>query len=312
MDPIACGVSPSLRCLIIELMLDLAKTPRAWVATAYFEHSSRRLAQIAKLIGRDEDVERLTAYADGARAAWQRAYMGDPVLLEPDAQATYVRALEFDLMPEARREQTAERLVQRIREREDHLGTGFLSTGFLLKQLSENGYGEVALDLLLQEDAPSWLNQVQRGATTIWETWTGVGENGEPVASYNHYSLGGAARWLYEHLAGIRLASPGWRNLIVEPLVNSRITHVAAATGTPFGEVASEWTYSDGTVVLDVTIPAGATAEVGLLGATAGSATLDGQPVLEAAQTDNGIRVPVGSGAYRFTWEPAAEPALIG
>ncbi|MFE4834849.1 family 78 glycoside hydrolase catalytic domain [Arthrobacter sp. NPDC056691] len=296
---------------LIEMISDLASTPRAWVATAYFEHSSRRLAQIAKLLGRDEDVKHFTEYADGARAAWQRTYMADQGLLEPDAQATYVRALEFELVPETRRAQTAERLVQRIREHDNHLGTGFLSTGFLLKQLSDNGYGDVALDVLLQEDAPSWLNQVQRGATTIWETWTGVDANGQPTASYNHYSPGGSARWLYEHLAGIRLAAPGWRHVIVEPLINSRITHVAAATGTPFGEIASEWTYSDGTVVFDVTIPAGVTAEVGLLGATAGSAALDGQPVLEAAETDTGVRVPVGSGTYRFTWAPADIPALV-
>lgn len=296
---------------LIELMRDLAATPRAWVATAYFEHSSRVLAQIAKLIGRNEDVGRFTGYADGARAAWQRAYMGDQGLLEPDAQATYVRALEFDLVPEARRELTLERLVQRIRERDNHLGTGFLSTGFLLKQLSENGYGDVALDILLQEDAPSWLNQVQRGATTIWETWTGVDANGAPMASYNHYSLGGSARWLYEHLAGIRAASPGWRSLVVEPLINARFTHVTAATSTPFGEVTSEWTYADGSVVLDVTIPAGVTAQVGLLGATTDSATVDGQAVLEAAVTEQGIRVPVGSGTYRFTWEPVNISAFV-
>lgn len=287
-----------------SLIGDLTEHSRSWVATAYFEHSSRVVAQIASILGRDADAAHFAEYADGARAAWQSAYMGDAGRLEPDAQATYVRALEFDLVPRDRRAATLERLVERIRNRDTHLATGFLSTGFLLRQLSQNGAGDVALDLLLQESAPSWLGQVVRGATTVWETWTGHDDKGSPMLSHNHYSLGGSVRWLYENLAGMRPVEPGWRRFEVDPLITARIGAVAASTGTPFGEASVQWQLDGRHVTLSVVVPAGAEADVVLAGADLSTAEHNGVPV----PVDTDMRVPriaVGSGRHEFSWQTA-------
>jgi alpha-L-rhamnosidase len=286
----------------MELLADLIAHPRSSVATAYFAHSSHVLAEIARLLGRAADATHFEGYAQGARHAWQREFMKDPLLLQPDAQATYVRALEFDLVTSGRRAQTAQRLVDRIRDRGNHLGTGFLSTSFLLEQLTKSGYGDVALDLLLQESVPSWLGQVVRGATTVWESWAGYDEQGKAVLSHNHYSLGASARWLYESLAGIRAASPGWRNITVDPLINTRIPRVAAAVGTPFGEVSVAWELANGEVTLDVRIPPGATARVRLDGASPDTATQDDAPISNVTADNRGLYVRIGSGRYWFSW----------
>lgn len=42
-------------------------------------------------------------------------------------------------------------------------------------------YGHRLHMLLLQDTAPSWLYEVKQGATTVWETWTGIDTNGHPV-----------------------------------------------------------------------------------------------------------------------------------
>lgn len=299
---------------MMGLLGELMAHPRAWVATAYFEHSSRLLAEIATLIGRPEDVAHFVEYADGARETWQRHYLKEGDLLEPDAQATYVRALEFGLLPEERRAGAVRRLVERIRDRGTHLGTGFLSTGFLLGQLSENGADDVALDLLLQDSVPSWLGQVKAGATTVWETWTGYTEEGRAMMSHNHYSLGASARWLYERLAGIRSDAPGWRTFTVDPLLNHRIDRVSASTGTPFGRVAVSWSLSGDRAEAAVTVPAGTEAHLRLRGATVGSVTVNGSPLgatgLEVAESDGAVVVHVGSGEYKVVWS-AAEDMIV-
>jgi alpha-L-rhamnosidase len=282
---------------LMGLMADLHARPRAWVATAYFERSSRTLSQIASLLGRDGDAARFLDYAEGALEAWRRHYLGAEGKLIPDAQATYVRALEFSLVPDELRAPAAQRLVERIRERDTHLGTGFLSTGFLLGQLSDNGADDVALDLMLQQSAPSWLGQVVSGATTIWETWTGADAEGRPALSHNHYSLGASARWLYERLAGIRAGSPGWRTITVDPLLNRRVPRVAASTRTPFGDVAIEWNLVDDRAEATVDVPPGATATMRLRGVTAGTATLDG-----AAASLDGDILTFGSGRRHVAW----------
>lgn len=288
----------------MQLMVELTTTPRAWVATAYFEHSSRLLAAVALLLGHTQDASRFLDYADGALDAWRTEYMSDAQLLVPDAQATYVRALEFDLVPDDRRAQTADRLVQRIRERDNHLATGFLSTGFLLGQLSATGHGDVALDLLLQDTPPSWLGQLARGATTVWETWTGYDEAGRATASHNHYSLGASVRWLYSGLAGLRRAAPGWTRITVEPFLNDRIPWVSASTGTPFGPVAVEWSVQGSAVRLAVSLPPGTVADVRLEGATPGDLDGDATGAGERlVRTDeDGVWVTLGSGDHEFRW----------
>lgn len=87
-----------------------------------------------------------------------------------------------------------------------HLNTGFLSTPFLCKVLSEHGYADTAYRLLLQDICPGWLYAVKKGATTIWETWDGVREDGTVHDSLNHYSYGAVVGWLFDSVCGIRVS----------------------------------------------------------------------------------------------------------
>jgi Bacterial alpha-L-rhamnosidase 6 hairpin glycosidase domain len=74
------------------------------------------------------------------------------------------RALAFGLLPDGPRTQVADDLVVLIRAADTHLGTGFLSTPFLLPVLAD-----VAYELLLRDDEPSWLHMTEVGTTTVWE-----------------------------------------------------------------------------------------------------------------------------------------------
>ena len=94
------------------------------------------------------------------------------------------------------------------KENGNRLKTGFVGTPYLLHMLSENGYADVAYSLLLQEEFPSWLYSVNRGATTIWEHWDGIKPDGtfwrESMNSFNHYAYGAVCDWLYGAAAGIK------------------------------------------------------------------------------------------------------------
>ena len=106
------------------------------------------------------------------------------------------------------RDAAATRLVELIRSADTHLRTGFLSTGDLLPVLSDTGHADVAYELLFQRTAPSWLNMIDRGATTIWEDWEGIDDSGAAHESLNHYSKGAVIRFLHTHTLGLRQA-PG-------------------------------------------------------------------------------------------------------
>ncbi|WTW98335.1 glycoside hydrolase family 78 protein [Streptomycetaceae bacterium NBC_01309] len=241
------------------------------VATAYLYRSASLLSRISDLTGHGDDAHRYAQLADSALRAWRAEFIADDGALTPGTQATYVRALAFGLVPDDLRAATAERLVALIRAEGTHVGTGFLATPYLLPVLADTGHLDVAYELLFQDSEPSWLTMVDRGATTIWEHWNGIDENGVPHASLNHYSKGAVVSFLHTRVAGIRPpADPdprtaGYRRFEIAPLPGSGLSFAEAELQSPYGVIASAWRIDeDGTFILDVTVPPNTEAEVRL------------------------------------------------
>jgi len=232
------------------------------VATAFFAHSAGLMARIAALLGREDDADRYAGLAAEVRAAWQAEYLDDDGRLTPDTQANHVRALAFDLVPGELRVAVADRLVELIRKADTHLGTGFLSTPDLLPVLADTGHLDVAYELLLQDSEPSWLVMVDRGATTVWERWDGVSEDGVPHESLNHYSKGAVISFLHRYTAGIELIQPAYRHFRIRPRPGGGLTSAEAMHESPYGRIESAWHLGGDTFSLRVVVPAGTEAEV--------------------------------------------------
>ncbi|HEY3684407.1 MAG TPA: family 78 glycoside hydrolase catalytic domain [Streptosporangiaceae bacterium] len=284
-------------------------------ATAFYAWSSGLLAQAAAVLGRNTDSARYADLSARVKEAWMAEFAGTDARLRPDRQATYVRALAFDLVPAELRPAIAGRLVELIRSAGTHLDTGFLSTPLLCHVLTETGHVDVAYDLLEQDTAPSWLYSVTKGATTIWETWQGIEASGKPVASLNHYAFGAVGRWLYEVVGGIRLDPevPAYRHAVIHPQPGGHLTSARAGLDSPYGEIVSAWEREDARLRLSVILPPNTTATVHLEGARLDSVREAGAGLVSmvglhgAVQEDTAAVLEVGSGSYEFTW-PAAPP----
>ena len=234
------------------------------VGTAYLHRSAALAASIGDLLGHHDEAARFRALAANALQAWRAEYIGPDGSLTPDTQATHVRALAFDLVPAELRVQTATRLVELVRHAGTHLGTGFLATPFLLPVLADAGHLDVAYELLLQRTPPSWLAMVERGATTVWESWEGIDASGKAHDSLNHYSKGAVVSFLHRYVAGIRMADgyPGYRRFRVAPEPGGRLHWAQAVHDAPYGRIGSSWRLDDERFVLTVTVPPGTEAEV--------------------------------------------------
>lgn len=232
----------------------------AVVATAYFAHSAGLLAQMATIVGEREDATRYQQLAENVATAWRAAFVrAGGSRIGEDKQDDYVRGLAFDLLLPEQRPAAVARLVELITAAGDHLGTGFLSTPMLLPTLVTAGHADVAYGLLMQMTVPSWLGQIERGATTIWETWEGHDKHGKPLASHNHYAFGSVAQFLQEHVAGLAPQEPGYRTIRFAPAVGGGITSASVSVETPYGRAYSGWVLLEGSVTLKVTVPPGAT-----------------------------------------------------
>ncbi|AQX78781.1 hypothetical protein BWO91_01100 [Plantibacter flavus] len=90
---------------------------------------------------------------------------------------------------------------------------------------------------MLQTENPSWLSPVTKGATTIWERWDSLLEDGSvnpgEMTSFNHYALGAVADWLHRTVAGLAPAAPGYRELRIAPRPIDGLDHAKPDMSRP-------------------------------------------------------------------------------
>ena len=239
-----------------------AAADKSDVATAYFAHSTRTAARVARRLGRDDEAARYETLSAAVADAWRTEFLTAGGELGPENQANLVRALAFGLVPDELRERTAGRLVALIRDNGTHLATGFLATPDLLPVLADTGHLDVAYDLLFQDTPPSWMTMIDRGATTMWERWEGIDGDGVPHASLNHYSKGAVIGFLHRYVAGLQRLEPTWRRFKVRPRPGRGITWAEAEHDSPHGRLAASWRIEGDVLKMSVTVPPGCTAEV--------------------------------------------------
>lgn len=249
----------------------LAKADFAITATAYFARSAATMASIAAVLGRQADAARYGELAEQVKAAWQAEFVTTDGLVEGARQADHVRALVFDLAPAGHRQLIADRLAEQVRAAGTHLGTGFLATPFLLPVLADHGHSSLAYELLFQRTPPSWMAMLDRGATTVWEEWEGLADDGSARASLNHYSKGAVISFLHQHVAGLRFepTAPACERVRVAPVLGGGITWAEASHESPHGLIRSAWQLADGQLHLTVDVPPCTTATVELPDGTA-------------------------------------------
>ena len=179
-----------------------------------------------------------------------------------------VLALHFDLVENDKRGIVTSQLVDLIKERDTHLSTGFIGTPYLLHSLSDNNELELAYELLLKQDYPSWLYPITLGATTIWEHWDGIKADGSfwdtNMNSYNHYAYGSVGRWLYDVIGGLQIdiSRPGYKHFIIAPKMGGGISYAKVTHITPFGEIKSAWRMTENKFFINVQIPCDTTATI--------------------------------------------------
>jgi len=284
--------------------------PKGYVATPFWAHSAELTARTARILGHDDEAAGFEALAREVKEAYLRQYVRADGRIRPSRQGAYVLALAFDMVPEPMRPRLAGHLADLVRANGCHLDTGFLSTVHLCDVLCRFGHEALAFALLEQETLPSWLYQVRRGATTIWETWDVVRADGRlrKGLSLNHYAFGAVGDWLYRHVAGVGPSAegPGFRHVRIAPHPGGSLTHARARLRSPYGEVSSSWRIESGHLELEVVVPPNATASVRLPGARLGEVREGGAPLAEAEavstsrQSGDDVELEIGSGRYAF------------
>lgn len=227
--------------------------PKQEEATAFLYYSMTLLTEMLQVMGKKEEAAECEEIARGAKEAY-RYYFVEEHDIVSKRQAKLVRPLAFGLLDEQTRRNVAKRLKQVAEEREYTIGTGFLSTPYILPVLAENGYLEDAYRVLENTKEPGWLAMVEQGATTVWENYNGYSKEGHPLkTSYNHYSPGAVCSFLFSHVAGIQLM--GENAFLVKPMPGGTLKYAKAKWLSAYGEVICSWERQEGGCRYKVRIP---------------------------------------------------------
>lgn len=294
----------------------IGATPVALVATAYYAYSTRIVRDAARALGHEEEAQAFDELYQGVIQAFRDEFITKNGRIAAPTQTAHILALVFDLVDEEVRTRVAKDLNEMILDNDYHLSTGFVGTPYLCFALSNNGYHETAVKLLLQESYPGWLYSVSKGATTIWEHWDSIKSDGsfwsDDMNSFNHYAYGAIGDWMYRKIAGLDMNTsvPAFKCIHIEPMFGmNSLTYAKAAHISLYGRIESGWQVNKGQIQVKVRIPANTTAEVILTGAAIGSLKEGGisldisipgiQAISNVAQ---GVSVLLGSGDYTFTY----------
>ena len=234
-----------------------------YIGSMYYFRSLEMTGEIAERLGKKQDAEYYFGLAKEVKQAILNEYFTPNGRLALNTQAAYVVALKFHVY------HNKERLIQQFKDRlkmdGNQIKCGFVGAPMLCSVLAECNLYELAYEFLLNEKFPSWLYCVNLGATTVWERWNSVLEDGTisgtGMNSLNHYAYGSVMEFMYGYGAGIRPMEPGFKKAILEPHPDIRLPKVECTYDSVNGSYRVDFEIcSDGKLQLEAEVPFNCTA----------------------------------------------------
>ena len=232
--------------------------PHPEETTAYIVYMLQTMAEIAEVLGKTDDKKRFSQYAEKAKIGYGKLVECPKFSLDTDRQAKLVRPLYMNLLNGTQAEFAKNRLIAALNRFDWRLGTGFLSTPFILYVLEDIDV-EYAYKLLENEQMPGWLFMPKMNANTIWESWEGTQAQGG-ISSLDHYSKGAVLEWVFSEMCGVKVA--GENKFTIAPKAGGEFTFAKCEYQSVYGKVFCGWERQNGETTYKIVIPANTTAKV--------------------------------------------------
>lgn len=244
--------------------------PTPFVNTYFHVVALTRLIEIARAIGKDDDVTVFEEKIKGLKKAINRFYFNDfnrDDCYCANAQGANGFAIDIDLGTE----NTRAKFIKHYDE-QGYYDTGIFGTEIVTRKLFDLGRGDVAFKLLTASEPHGFGRWREIGATTLHEYWN------EPCRSYNHPMFGAVTACLYEYILGIRHDGDdaGYKKVVISPAVIPGLSSAEGYITTPNGRLGVSYKIDGAEKTYTVVIPADTSARIvieGIPEITAGEGT---------------------------------------
>lgn len=237
------------------------------ISTAYLFWYCKLTAEFARLLGFKEDTAFYSDFADKTKKAFNAEFYDERNKSYcADVQAMNAISVSIGLCEEKNKTELVRAIVRDVKERGYHMTCGNQSYRHLFDVLAENGYNDVIVKILKNEEYPSFSYMLKNGATTIWERWEkDVSETEENMHSYCHPMFTAYDRWFFRYVAGIRVIDgvKGMRQTEIAPEYIEGLTDFRCSYETPNGRIAVDCDVrGGGDIVYKIEIPPNMTAKI--------------------------------------------------
>lgn len=222
--------------------------PAPMVNTYFMVKSLNQMCEIAKIIGKDEDIpeyEEKIKYRKGAiTAAYFNAFDDNFIM---NVQGANSFAVDLGLG----NENTYKNMVSYYKKL-GYYDTGIFATDIVTRLFFQKGDCDLAIDLLTHDGDQGFEHWRKNGATTFHEYW-----DSNRSRSHSHPMFGAPVAYIFEYLLGIRQedGSAGYKSLIIEPQGVSCFGRMSGSIETVQGTVAVSYKNDKDKVSFEITIP---------------------------------------------------------
>ncbi len=217
------------------------ETPLAVTDTVLTYDIAKKAAFIYDVLGLQPQKQFALSLAEKTRKAFRENLIDfDTLQVEGKTQTGQSMAIYYGMFEESEKPKALGKLIEYIEKDGGHFNTGVLGGRVIYRVLAENGYADLAYEMIVRPDFPSYGNWIERGATTLWEAFM---PEGGRILSLNHHFWGDVSAWFYTYLAGIRVnpTLKNAKNIDIKPCFVEKLTNVKAHYDTAGGRISVEW-----------------------------------------------------------------------
>jgi alpha-L-rhamnosidase len=282
----------------------LVKVPVMLTGTTHYLACARIMKKFASLMN-DPEHEKIFEQLEGDLTEsvldmyWRKA-VPDTI----NRQTLFSTLLYYDIVPATEKKAAADSLLKALKNGPaGHFTTGIFGTKYILEALSATGNTGSVFEVTNSTAFPGWGFMIDRGATTIWETW----KESDNVYSNCHPMFGSVSEWLYRWLGGIRPEPdfPGFSKFIISPYLPSELTFVNCSYKSPYGLIRSGWKRVENRVIFEISVPKGSIAifkQPGNKKSFASVENTDTKTITEKKTTSSGLELELPEGNYSITY----------
>ncbi len=271
--------------------------PRELVASAYYYYDLTLMNKIASVLKKEDDEKQFFEVGKKVKESFNKKYYNQKSYnYSIGYQGANVFPLAFGLVDKINEQKVFNNLIKNVVvKNKGHFDTGMMATPYLLEVLTKYGRTDIAYTIMNRRDYPSYGYNIERGATTLWETWTGN-------ESHSHPMFGSVCAWFYRGLGGINPDpnSPGFKHIIIRPNLVSELDYVTTDYESVFGKITSNWNYKNGELKLNVIIPPNTTASVFVPGNDIKNISSNNRNLMPIEVKNGFAKYKVSSGKFTF------------